>query len=153
FVACGFEVVDCPTAAGHQRNSAGLQIVLDAMDALASDGPFDEFVLLSADTDLAPALQRLRSQGKATVIYAPDDLREDYRALSDGQVEENLLVALLTDEVTGSAEAEPAPVEPPRAKSTTPASAAADAARNEIEALARKINAATNVPVFPPRTF
>ena len=31
-VACGFEIIDCPIAAGHQRNSAGLQIVLDAMD-------------------------------------------------------------------------------------------------------------------------
>ena len=151
FVACGFEIIDCPVAAGHQRNSAGLQIVLDAMDALAEDGPYDEFVLLSADTDLAPALQRLRAQGKATVIYAPGDLGEDYRALSDGQVDESLLIALLTDDMPGAAaEADaPQPAEAPRAKA--PVAATGD--RNEVEALARKVNAATNVPVFAPRTF
>ena len=38
-VACGFEIIDCPITAGHQRNSAGLQIVLDAMDWLARTGP------------------------------------------------------------------------------------------------------------------
>src|SRR5437762_11383355 len=60
-----FEIIDCPTATGHQRNSAGLQIVLDAMDALAEDGPYDEFVLLSADTDLA------RSEEHTSELQSP----------------------------------------------------------------------------------
>jgi hypothetical protein len=156
FVACGFEIIDCPIAAGHQRNSAGLQIVLDAMDALAEDGPYDEFVLLSADSDLAPALQRLRAQGKATVIYAPTDLGDEYRALSDGQVDEGLLLALLNDEVSGSsgeAEAPPSPAETQRARASAAPAPPPAGERNEVETLARKVNAATSVPVFAPRTF
>ena len=120
------------------------------MDALAEDGPYDEFVLLSADTDLAPALQRLRAQGKSTVIYAPADLGEEYRALSDGQVDESLLIGLLTDDMPGAAaEADAPPPEASRAR--PPVAAASD--RNEVETLARKVNTATNVPVFAPRTF
>jgi NYN domain len=156
-VACGFEIIDCPITAGHQRNSAGLQIVLDAMDWLARDGPYDEFVLLSADSDLAPALQRLRAQGKATVIYAPTDLGDEYRALSDGQVDEGLLLALLNDEVpvsAGEAEAPPpSSAEAQRARASAASTAPPAGERNEVEALARKVNAATSVPVFAPRTF
>jgi hypothetical protein len=162
FVACGFEVIDCPIAAGHQRNAAGLQIVLDVMDALAKEEPYEEFVLLAADTDLAPALQRLRSLGKTTVIYAPTDLGDQYRALSDGQVDEALLLSLLDDEVPGSAgESEASPAAAPerpraRAAAAAPPSAARPAPagdRSEIEALARKVSEATKVPVFAPRTF
>jgi len=160
FVACGFEVIDCPIAAGHQRNAAGLQIVLDVIDALVKDEPYDEFVLLAADTDLAPALQRLRAQGKATVIYAPTDLGDDYRSLSDGQVDEGLLLSLLDDEVPASAgepeAAQPAVPASPRVRAAAAAPATNGGAtgdRTEIEALARKVSEATKVPVFAPRTF
>jgi hypothetical protein len=147
FIAAGFQVVDCPALAGRARNAADIHMVLDTIDALDHPAAYDEFILLSADSDFGPVLLRLRTHNRATVIYAKDDNAQDYSAIADGVFEEGPLLALLT-----SSEREPAQgavssrVERLRGEFV-------QADRAEIETLARKVHAATNVPLFSPKTY
>ena len=152
-IASGFEVIDCPHQPGRKRNAADLHMVIDTIDALEHPTGYDEFVLLSADADLTPVLLRLRAHNRNTVVYGDETTTAAYKAIADGMIDAARFAAVLTGEVeepkpeaAPAAEATAAPAEP----ATTPA-VAAD--RNDIEALARKVNAATNVPMFSPRTF
>jgi hypothetical protein len=139
FLSNGFQVVDCPPAEGRERNSAAIHMVLDTIDALEHPTAYEEFVLLSADTDLSPVLIRLRAHNRLTAIYANSVTAESYKAIADAMIDEQRLISvLLSDEVPG-------------AEDQAPAAPAAE--RSEVEALARKISAATNVPLFAPRTF
>jgi hypothetical protein len=138
FLSNGFQVVDCPPAEGRERNSAAIHMVLDTIDALEHPTAYEEFVLLSADTDLSPVLIRLRAHNRSTAIYANAVTAESYKAIADAMVDEQRLISLLlSDEEPGAEEEASGP----------------PAERSEVEALARKISAATNVPLFAPRTF
>jgi hypothetical protein len=113
-------------------------MVLDTIDALEHPAAYEEFILLSADTDLSPVLIRLRAHNRSTAIYANAVTAESYKAIADAMVDEQRLISLLlTDEEPGAEEQASGP----------------PAERSEVEALARKISAATNVPLFAPRTF
>ena len=150
FVASGFEVVDCPVQDGRDRSAADIHIVLDTIAALDHPAGYEEFILLSADTDLTPVLLRLRAHARTTVIYANEATAATYRAIADGMVEEAALTALVNRDETAAA----APAEAPATAGvapTPPPSQPGD--RSQIEALARKVHAATNVPLFSPRTY
>jgi hypothetical protein len=140
FLTNGFQVIDCPTAEGRDRNAAPIHMVLDTIDALDHPAGYEEFVLLSADTDLSPILIRLRAHNRTTAIYANPVTADSYKAIADAMIDEDELVEIiLSDErPRGVADAPPAP--PP-------------AERSEIESLARKVSTATNVPLFAPRTY
>ena len=141
FLANGFQVVDCPPAEGRDRNAAVIHMVLDTIDALDHPAGYEEFVLLSADTDLSPILIRLRAHNRSTAIYANPVTADSYMAIADAMIdEEDLLAVLLSDERPKDAEAA-VPAAPPPAE------------RSEIESLARKVSAATSVPLFAPRTY
>jgi len=141
FLANGFQVVDCPPIEGREHNTATIHIVLDCIDSLEHPTGYEEFILLSADSDLSPLLIRLRAHNRATAIYANMASADSYRAIADAVIEEpRFIVALLSDE-------EPAVEDEEEPEDVRPAD------RSEIEALARKISSATNVPLFAPRTF
>ena len=53
FVAAGFRVVDCPSLTQRGKSSADTHIVLDVVDALGHANPYNEFIICSADADLA----------------------------------------------------------------------------------------------------
>ena len=145
FSASGFQMIDCAKADGRARNAADVQIALDAMDALGRAAEYDEFVLLSATADWSPVLLRLGANNRTRVIYANGTTLPAYKTLADAIVDEAPLMLLLSaDEVAVSSAAETGvKKKPPEAPPD----------RIEIEALARKINAATSVPVFSPKTF
>ena len=152
-IASGFEVIDCPHQPGRKRNAADLHMVIDTIDALEHPAGYDEFVLLSADADLTPVLLRLRAHNRNTVVYGDEATSAAYRAIADGMIDAARFAAVLSGE-----EVEPKPEATPAAEATAaepePATTPAIAAdRNDIETLARKVNAATNVPMFSPRTF
>jgi uncharacterized LabA/DUF88 family protein len=67
FVRAGFEVIDCPRYSGT-KNAADIRIVVDAIDALADDARYDEFVIASGDSDMTPLLHRLRRADRRTMI-------------------------------------------------------------------------------------
>lgn len=140
FLSCGFQVIDCPPAEGHDRNSAAIDIVLDTIDALEHPAAYEEFILLSAETDLSSVLIRLRANNRLTAIYANAADTETYKAIADSMIDELRLMSTLLSE------------DEPAASDQT-ATAIPQADPSEVEVLARKISSATNVPLFAPRTF
>lgn len=141
FLANGFQVVDCPPAEGREHNTAAIHMVLDSIDALDHPTAYEEFILLSSDSDLSPLLIRLRAHNRMTAIYATMETAESYRAIADAIIEEPGFIAALL------AETQPAAEEEDKDEARPPAD------RSEVEALARKVSSATNVPLFAPRTF
>ena len=59
FVQTGFEVIDCPPLTAHLKNSADIYIVMDVVDYLQRYPHIEEFIILSADADFVPVLNRL----------------------------------------------------------------------------------------------
>lgn len=148
FTSQGFQIVDCPPLAGRERNSAEIHMVLDTVDALAHQTGFEEFILLSADSDLTPVIFRLRSYNRATTIYTTVTTAAGYRAIADGAIDEQALIALL---------APTADAETPEASEDTDDDNAPGRAggneRDELAGLARRVHQATNVPLFSPRVY
>jgi hypothetical protein len=124
FLRAGFELVDCPPLTGQLKNSADIRMVMDLRDYLVHETHFDEFVILSGDADFTPVLHRLRAHARRTVIYANDYTAAPYTAISDGEVREADLIALL---LGGKASADPL-----HEIVSRPAQQALDAARRAI---------------------
>ncbi|MBS0233285.1 MAG: NYN domain-containing protein [Proteobacteria bacterium] len=96
FLRAGFEVIDCPPLTAQLKNSADIRIVMDVRDILNHDTYFDEFIVLSGDADFTPLLHRLRAHARRTVVYANDHTAQPYTAISDGEIRESDLIAVLT---------------------------------------------------------
>ena len=136
----GFEMVDA--AESGARNAADLLMAMDIVELLAG-GDYDEFILLSSGNDLAPLLSRLKTAKRLTAIYADDLTSDKDKATADQVLEKADFVRLLSSEPRS-----------PEAKSPpAPAAAAVQSERADIETFARRIHAATNIPLFSPRTF
>lgn len=97
FLRAGFEVIDCPPLTAQLKNSADIRMVMDVRDYLLHDTYFDEFIILSGDADFTPVLHRLRQHARRTVIYSNDYTAAPYTAISDGEVREADLIAVLTE--------------------------------------------------------
>jgi len=139
--AAGFEIVEA--AESGARNAADLHIAMDTVELLARGEDYQEFIILSAGADLKPLLARLKSAGRATAIYADDNTADADKTAAD--------LVLDTTDFTRFLNAEPKPV--PEAKTPAPAPASASSERADIEAFARRVHAATNIPLFSPKTF
>jgi len=110
FLRAGFEVVDCPPLTAQLKNSSDIRMVMDVRDFIGHDTYFDEFVILSGDADFTPVLHRLRAHARHTVVYANDHTAAPYTAVSDGEVRESDLIALLAEgRLPGEAEPNNAP--------------------------------------------
>ena len=68
FTRAGFQVVDCPSLTQQGKSSADINLVLDAVDALDADTRYDEFVIVSADADFTPLVQRCRAADRRVTI-------------------------------------------------------------------------------------
>ncbi len=95
FLRAGFEVVDCPPLTAQLKNSSDIRMVMDVRDYLTHETYFDEFIILSGDADFTPVLHRLRAHARRTVIFANDFTAAPYTAISDGEVRESDLIALI----------------------------------------------------------
>lgn len=124
FLRAGCEVVDCPPLTAQLKNSADIRMVMDVRDMLGHETRFEEFILLSGDADFTPVLHRLRAHARRTVVYANDHTAAPYTAISDGEVREQDLIALLLEGHV-AADAEPAVAAPA-------SSAGIEAMRREI---------------------
>lgn len=131
FLRAGFEIVDCPPLTAQLKNSSDIRMVMDVVDFLAHGTHFDEFVILSGDADFTPVLHRLRAHARRTVIFANDYTAAPYTAISDGEVRESDLIALLL-EYQGEAGATSAPSIAPPAKAAPLTEADRAALRHEI---------------------
>jgi uncharacterized LabA/DUF88 family protein len=97
FVRAGFDVIDCPRY-NATKNAADIRIVVDAVDALADDTRYDEFVIASGDSDMTPLLQRLRRADRRTMIVSPADAAEAFTAIADQLLDSQQLLALVQGE-------------------------------------------------------
>lgn len=135
--AAGFDVVDV-AGSDAGRSGVDMHLAIDTLDALAQPSGPDEFIFLTASAELAPLLGRLHASKRTAAIYTDPATAAGDKALADAILERTLFAEFLaSDEMPAGDE-----------KS---AKSAAD--RAEIEAFARKIHAATNIPLFSPKTF
>ncbi len=87
FTQTGFEVVDCPPLTMHLKNSADIYIVMDVVDYLQRYPHIDEYIILSADADFVPVLNRLRKELKKTAIFTSYNTTSAYRNCADRTIE------------------------------------------------------------------
>ena len=88
----GFQVVDCPPFTATGKNGADIQMVMDILDALEHKTSFDEFILLSGDSDFTPVLLRLRAHDRRTMILTAGLSAAAYRAACDVILTEEMFV-------------------------------------------------------------
>ena len=125
FTRAGFQVVDCPSLTQQGKSSADINLVLDAVDALDGDTRYDEFVIVSADADFTPLVQRCRAADRRVTIITASPAASAYRAVADTVITADDLAELVTAG-RGAAEATdaaPAPEQPAAAAEPEPAAA------------------------------
>jgi hypothetical protein len=83
FTRTAFKVVDCPPLTIQNKTSTDIHMVMDILDAMRHDTRFDEFIILSGDSDFTPVLLRLRSHDRRTVILTAGPAATAYKAASD----------------------------------------------------------------------
>ncbi|MDB5415323.1 MAG: hypothetical protein JWR10_3658, partial [Rubritepida sp.] len=94
FMAAGFEVIDCPKLT-RLKNAADVRIALDAMEAMLSPTHYDEFTLLSTDSDFVPLLLRLRAADRRTRLVAHPDVGRIVRSAADEVIGLDVMAAWL----------------------------------------------------------
>jgi hypothetical protein len=83
FTLSAFELVDCPPLTVRGKTSADIRMVIDILDALDHVTNFDEFIILSADTDFAPVLLRLRMFNRYSSVLSIGNISLAYKASCD----------------------------------------------------------------------
>ncbi len=119
FTRSAFSVVDCPPITQRGKNSTDIQMVMDILDLLTHKTKFDEFIILSGDSDFTPVLLRLRAHDRRTAILTIGPIAPAYRAAadlvvsSDTFIEDGLgIVPVPLDEAGVPVEAPPPPPSP-----------------------------------------
>lgn len=134
--AAGFDVIDVG-AQDSSRNSADLHMAMDIIDTLAQPDGCNEFILLTASAELEPLLNRLRANRRTSTIYVDASTADTERNRADATLDGTDLAIFLAAE-------DPASGDERKTGATD---------RSEIEAFARRIHAATNIPLFSPKTY
>lgn len=165
FTRAGFQIVDCPPLTGRGKNSADITMVMDLLDLLAHPTRFDEFIVLSGDSDFTPVLARLRAHDRRTVIFVNEVTASAYRSLADGFVDEDALLEVLLGPPRGSAREDDEPRLPfePRAAERRPQGNGGGGGgggggrlprlSERLYPLARAVNEATGVPLLAPEVY
>jgi len=127
FTRAGFQVVDCPSLTQQGKSSADINLVLDAVDALDADTRYDEFVIVSADADFTPLVQRCRAADRRVTIITASPAASAYRAVADTVITADDLAELVTAGQAAAEGTEPAPAAEPAPTTGEPEQAAAAA--------------------------
>jgi hypothetical protein len=88
FTSAAFSVIDCPTMTRTGKNSSDIYMVMDILDTLNHKTHFDEFIILSGDSDFMPVLLRLRAHDRRTTTLAIDFMPPAFRAACDMVISE-----------------------------------------------------------------
>jgi uncharacterized LabA/DUF88 family protein len=96
FTRAGFQVVDCPSLTQQGKSSADINLVLDAVDALAASTRYEEFVIVSADADFTPLALRCRAADRRVTIMTASPAAAAYRAVADHVITADDLAELVT---------------------------------------------------------
>jgi hypothetical protein len=92
FIRAGFSVTDCPSVTMQGKNNADILMVMDILDNLTHRTSFDEFIILSGDSDFTPVLLRLRAHDRRTSIITAGPAAEAYRAAADRSITPDLFI-------------------------------------------------------------
>lgn len=132
FTRAGFQVVDCPSLTQQGKSSADINLVLDAVDALAADTRYEEFVIVSADADFTPLALRCRAADRRVTIITAGPAASAYRAVADTVITADHLAELVTSSAL-SQDLQPVEVAPVEAAVVpSPAPAADDVAASIV---------------------
>ncbi|NUU18579.1 NYN domain-containing protein [Cellulomonas humilata] len=96
FTRAGFQVVDCPSLTQQGKSSADINLVLDAVDALAASTQYEEFVIVSADADFTPLALRCRAADRRVTIITASPAAAAYRSVADSVITADDLAELVT---------------------------------------------------------
>ncbi|WP_286218955.1 NYN domain-containing protein [Paraoerskovia sediminicola] len=96
FTRAGFQVVDCPSLTQQGKSSADINLVLDAVDALAAQTRYEEIVIVSADADFTPLALRCRADDRRVTIITASPAASAYRAVADTVITADDLAELVT---------------------------------------------------------
>lgn len=64
----GYDIHDLPSLGIHNKNSADIQIVVDALALIYESHDIDTFILITGDADFNPLMKKLRRSGKRIII-------------------------------------------------------------------------------------
>jgi hypothetical protein len=105
FTSAAFSVIDCPSMTHTGKNSSDIYMVMDILDTLNHKTYFDEFIILSGDSDFMPVLLRLRAHDRRTTTLNIDFMPPAFRAACDMVIseEEFIEAALGVSHEAGSA--------------------------------------------------
>ncbi len=92
FTQNAFSVIDCPPLTGGSKSGADIHMVIDMIDALNHATPFDEFIILSADTDFTPVLRRLRAHDRRTAMLANTTIAPVLTATCSYTIEQSVFI-------------------------------------------------------------
>lgn len=70
FIRSAFEVVDCPPLTARGKTSTDIHLVMDVLDTLNHPTHYQEFIILSGDSDFTPVLLRLRMHNRRTSVLS-----------------------------------------------------------------------------------
>ena len=116
FARSAFSVVDCPPLTGGGKSGTDIHMAIDIVEALNHSTSFDEFIILSADTDLTPVLLRLRAHDRRTTILANAVAAPALTAASSYTIEQSVFIdSALGDAAAGGGHSAPGPQESARA--------------------------------------
>ncbi|WP_186408009.1 NYN domain-containing protein [Candidatus Accumulibacter aalborgensis] len=92
FNLAGFEIIDCPALTSEGKTSTDIHMVLDIIDLLQHEVPYDEFIVFSADADFTPVLRKLRRWDRRTTVLAIGFPSAAYRASADLLIDQDEFV-------------------------------------------------------------
>ena len=121
FTRAGFQVVDCPSLTQQGKSSADINLVLDAVDALAATTRYDEIMLVSADADFTPLALRARAADRLVTIITASPAASAYRSVADTVINADGFVELVTKTALDDVAAGEAPIAPAATPAPAPA--------------------------------
>jgi hypothetical protein len=92
FTRSAFSVVDCPSLTSQGKNSADIYMVMDILDTLTHPTRFDEFIILSGDSDFMPVMLRLREYDRRTTILSAGPAAAAFIAAADLIISEDVFI-------------------------------------------------------------
>ncbi|OLR89533.1 hypothetical protein BJP25_05500 [Actinokineospora bangkokensis] len=123
------------------KNSADIHMVLDILDTLTHPVYYDEFIVLSADADFTPVLQRLREHDRRSAILTANPAAAAMHAACDFAIPD----VIFLDEALGlgepEAEPEAATIKQPDHDSPD------DALHTKIQSIVRDLVAESKSPI------
>ncbi|MDO9709115.1 NYN domain-containing protein [Paracraurococcus lichenis] len=150
FVRAGIQVVDCPRLA-RLKNGADMVMALDILDALAHPTRFDEFLILSGDSDFTPLLHRLRAHDRRSLVVTHPLSAQAFRAAADAVLGfEDFAEAALVEDAAPDTPPRPAAPAAPAGADATPDPGEPMAQRAAILALLRRLVAEAEAPLHLP---